>query len=163
MLKIFRNLSLSLACRAGFDITLAVGLPFVPGVILVIGKDDVGYLGTSRPLPCLDVERVVGEAVLAVRAFYHVHGLAATWAAVVTVSCTNRTAHHTLLLASQQAYAMNPMAALADAVKRSLSIIDMTRHESEHIAHIPAITVRNKLAPKLRTFMKVFDIICCSI
>lgn len=52
---------------------------------------------------------------------------------------------------------MNPMAALADAVKRSFSMIDITRQDIDNKPKIPAIMVIKRLAAKLMTFMKVFD------
>ena len=54
---------------------------------------------------------------------------------------------------------MNPVAALADAVKRSFSMIDITRQDIDNKPKIPAIMVIKRLAAKLMTFIKVLDTI----
>lgn len=54
---------------------------------------------------------------------------------------------------------MNPVAALADAVKRSFSMTDITRQDIDSKPKIPAIMVIKRLAAKLMTFIKVLDTI----
>ena len=128
--KVFRNLALSLAGRAGFSRISAEVLVQSKCRILVIRKHTPAKFRTFdcsslMNMPCL--ERPY-SAALAIRASYHADTLSAAGAVVTAVSCTDRATHIIRsLLTDQIIAATTPQKTARMADRMSFWITDMMR------------------------------------
>ena len=156
---ILRDLALALACLT------CAGKPAVSsahrrGRVLVVGRVVVRYLVASDGDPVYPVEDLVVSLsrALAVGTSDHPYLLSTAGAVITAVSCTNRTAHTSASLRTDQSiHATNPANAERMTERMSLSTIDITRLPIDSIANTPAKIVRRRLAKKPMTFRKVFD------
>lgn len=160
---VFRNLSHTLACRAGFPFHPAPVLAFRKSFILILGNDQPSLLGHLSLHMAVDVPGLIGSIAgsLAIRTRVHADFLSADGAVIRTVARTNRTTHYTRvsLRTDQIIHATNPQKAARMNEKMSLSRIDIIVQHNEHIANIPAKIVSITQPAKPMAFIKALDTI----
>jgi hypothetical protein len=161
-LVIFRNLALSLACRAASSLYPAEVLPLLKCIILTLGISEPLFPRHLNLSPCMDIEYLVRlkTSSFAVRASHHADLFSAHRAVVCIVSGTNRATHTNVSLRTdQQTHATNPAKAEIDAVSKSPSTMPTQTSARASRAKIPAKTESRRLPQKPMTLRKVLDTI----
>lgn len=160
-LVIFRDLTLSLACRAFINIALTPVLTAVQCIILIQRKTGISILVYPLKSPLNDMECiVVTTAAIAVRTVNHADLFSAHRAVVCIMSGTYRATHDNVSLRTdQQTHAMNPAKAEIDAVRRSPSTMPTQTSARASRAKMPAKTDSRRLPQKPMTLRKVLDTI----